>query len=153
MNTAGGQRDIHIAQLLGDEVALYRLLVDLLHAEQQALTQGLIDDLERITREKSACVSQINEIEKQRLTDTGQPASQADTPSSPHMHPLWPQLTALATQARELNQANGRMINMRLQRTQDALSALRGQDATLSAGYGPDGQPLGSGKGRPLSSA
>lgn len=153
MNATNRQQDTRLAQLLGDEIALYRSLVDLLHAEQQALTQGLIDDLERITREKSACVIRINEIEKQRLADCCPASPAAGEQASADAHPLWQQLTTLAAQARDLNQANGRMINMRLQRTQDALFALRGQDTSQAAGYGPDGQPLGGGKGRPLSSA
>lgn len=145
----------NLMHLLREEAALYTQLVVLLRDEQQALAQGAADDIIKLTTAKAECVAQIDSLEAQRQQRTQQSglAEQlsTSTPDTP-LGQLWQHLTDLATQARDLNQLNGRMINMRLQRTQAALEVLRNDEQRPSV-YGPDGQSLSSGKGRPLSSA
>ena len=111
------------------------------------------DEIVQITA-AGECVNGIQSCENQRqqlLQQTGRPRpAAARQPTIPL--PKLAALTTLASQARELNQLNGRIINMRLQRTQEALAVLRNNDSTTPV-YGPDGQAQGSGKGRPLTSA
>lgn len=136
------------AKLLREETAQYTLLLDILKTEQQALAQGAIKDISRISEEKAQCVADINKLENQRqsLSDN------QNSKQHPALAELWQNLSNLAQQARELNLANGRMINTRLQRTQDALSILR-TDNERDPTYGPDGQANTPGNGRPLASA
>lgn len=137
-----------VAQLLREEIGVYASLISILKAEQQALTQGAVEDLTRLSGEKSACVERINAIEARR-----QPLSDNETSKTHHsLSELWQDLTAAATEARDLNLTNGRLINARLQRTQDALAILR-TDNERDPTYGPDGQATSSGGGRPLASA
>lgn len=144
-----------LQRLLTEEIALYTRLTELLRNEQQALTQGVADEIVQITAAKGECVNGIQSCENQRqqlLQQTGLDGLlQRQTTDTP-LGQSWQQLTTLASQARELNQLNGRIINMRLQRTQEALAVLRNNDSTTPV-YGPDGQAQGSGKGRPLTSA
>lgn len=144
-----------LRQLLQEEITLYTQLNELLRNEQQALAQGAADDIVHITAAKSECVGRIQAFENQRLQYLQQAGEDdllqrqaGDTPLGQN----WQQLTALASQARELNQLNGRIINMRLQRTQEALAVLRSSESNTPT-YGPNGQAQGSGKGRPLTSA
>jgi flagella synthesis protein FlgN len=136
------------AMLLREEAAQYTLLLGILKAEQQALAQGALEDISRISEEKAQRVADINILEKQRqsLSDN------QNSKQHPALADLWQNLSNLAQQARELNLANGRLINTRLQRTQDALAILR-TDNERDPTYGPDGQASASGSGRPLASA
>ena len=134
----------HMTAWLTDEITLYGQLVDLLSEEHQVLLQGDVETLNRVTPQKSACVAKIEAVDRQR----------AGSPQPPQTsHPgLWQQLSDLASLASKQNQANGKMINLRLQRTQEALSILR-DDSDQSSTYGRDGHTRMPGKGRPLSSA
>lgn len=137
-----------VAQLLREEIGVYSSLISILKAEQQALTQGAVEDLTRLSSEKSSCVERINAIEARRL----QLSDNESSKSHQALGELWQGLTATATEARDLNLANGRLINTRLQRTQDALAILR-TDNERDPTYGPDGQSTQSSSGRPLASA
>ena len=136
------------AKLLREEAAQYTLLLGILKTEQQALVQGAIEDIRRLSEEKAQCVAGINTLEKQRQSLSNNQNSK----QHPALADLWQNLSDLAQQARELNLANGRLINTRLQRTQDALAILR-TDTERDPTYGPAGQANASGSGRPLASA
>lgn len=138
-----------VAQLLREEIGVYASLISVLKAEQQALTQGAVEELARLSSEKSSCVERINAIEARR-----QPLSDNET-SRTHLSlsELWQDLTKAATEARDLNLTNGRLINTRLQRTQDALAVVLRTNDERDPTYGPDGQATSTGGGRPLASA
>lgn len=136
------------AELLRKEAAQYQVLLNILKAEQQALVQGAVEEINRICEEKSLCVAGIDALEQQRQALSDNDTCKLD----PSLSDLRQQLNHIATQARELNLANGRVINARLQRTQDALSILR-TDNERDPTYGPDGQTAPSGSGRPIASA
>ena len=135
------------AELLRKEASQYQVLLNILKAEQQALVQGAVEEINRICEEKSLCVAGIDALEQQRQALSDNDTCKLD----PSLSDLWQQLNHIATQARELNLANGRVINARLQRTQDALSILRTDERDPT--YGPDGQAAPSGSGRPIASA
>lgn len=145
----------NLTQLLREEAVLYAQLIALLRDEQQALAQGAAEDIIKLTAAKAECVAQIDNLEAQRqqhAQHTGNTKALSTSKPDTPLGQLWQHLTDLATQARDLNQLNGRMINMRLQRTQAALEVLRNDEQRPSV-YGPDGQSQSSGKGRPLTSA
>lgn len=66
--------------------------------------------------------------------------------------PLWQDITALSQRAKQLNQINGELIQMKLRRNQQALTVL--SNAVNKAGvYGRNGQPdFSPGSGRSLGS-
>jgi flagella synthesis protein FlgN len=95
-----------------------RTFIDLLRREQAALIKGDIEALAALIPEKSALAERLNGI------------SPAEAEA----------LRALAAEARELNETNGKLIAVHLQRNQQALNVLlaAADNATV---YGRDGQP------------
>lgn len=92
--------------------------IDLLRREQTALIEGNIEALAALIPEKSALAERLNGI------------SPAEAEA----------LRGLATEARELNDTNGKLIAVLLQRNQQALNVLLAA-ADNAATYGRDGQP------------
>lgn len=106
--------------------------VAVLRREQEALAAGNIDALASLIAEKTALAEHVS-----RMT-----AAEAV------------QLRDLAEEARGLNEANGKLIALRLQHNQRALDVLLAA-AKSAATYGPDGQQQTGlpGAGRILGSA
>ncbi|WP_126444162.1 flagella synthesis protein FlgN [Sulfuricystis multivorans] len=107
-----------------------RVFIDLLRREQAALIKGDIEALAALIPEKSALAERLNGI------------SPAEAEA----------LRGLATEARELNETNGKLIALHLQRNQQALNVLRAaaDNATV---YGRDGQPRQGGVSHSLGKA
>lgn len=104
--------------------------IELLRREQTALIEGDIEALAALLPEKTALSERLNAISP---SEAGQ-------------------LRELAATARDLNQTNGQLIAVRIQRNQQALNVLfaaAGQAPT----YGPDGQQLSSLGSRSLGKA
>lgn len=104
--------------------------VELLRQEQAALAAGDIDALAPLITEKTALAERLNRIsvdETRRYRD-------------------------LVSEARTLNEANGKLIALRLQHNQQALNVLLAA-ADSAATYGPDGQQQPATGGRMLGKA
>lgn len=91
--------------------------VDVLRREQDALATGDIEILAPLIAEKTALAERLNRIS----------AAEAA------------QFRDLISQAGALNEANGKLIAMRLRHNQQALNVLLAA-ADTAATYGPDGQ-------------
>lgn len=94
-----------------------QLFVDILHREQDALVTGNIDALAPLIAEKTALAERLNRIS----------AAEAA------------QYRDLVSAASALNEANGKLIALRLQHNQQALNVLLAAANTVAT-YGPDGQ-------------
>lgn len=97
--------------------ATLEAFITVLRREQDALASGDIDALAPLIAEKNALAEKLNQFS-------------ADTAS---------QYRELVTAARTLNEANGKLIGLRMQHNQQALSALL-EAADQATTYGPDGQ-------------
>lgn len=104
--------------------------IAILRREQDALATGDIDALAPLIAEKNALAEQLNRVS----------ADEAK---------LW---RDLASEARTLNEANGKLIALRLQHNRQALNVLM-TAADAVATYGPDGQQQAGLGGRILGSA
>ncbi len=91
--------------------------VDILRREQDALAGGNIDALPPLIAEKTALAERLNRIS----------AAEAA------------QYRDLVSEASALNEANGKLIALRLQHNQQALNVLLAAANTVAT-YGPDGQ-------------
>jgi flagellar biosynthesis/type III secretory pathway chaperone len=91
--------------------------VAVLHREQEALAAGDIDALAPLITEKYALAEKLNQFSVDAAT------SYRD----------------LVSEARALNEANGKLIGLYMQNNQQALGALLGA-ADKATTYGPDGQ-------------
>ncbi len=96
---------------------ILQAFVDVLHREQDALASGDIDALASLIAEKTALAEQLNRISASEAT-------------------LYRELVSAAG---ALNEANGKLIALRLQHNQQALNVLLAA-ANTAATYGPDGQ-------------
>lgn len=153
-----------IAAILADELAALREFAALLQKEQSALLDGKADNLVALIDKKSALAARLTDSAQRReaaLMELKLPAGRAgmeawlaaaaaDTATREH----WQELLPLATEARNLNELNGKLIGTRLQHNQQALAALMGATERAMT-YGPDGQTLAKpgGSGRILGSA
>lgn len=134
-----------------------RGFVAALQQEQQALVAGDIDRLVSVVKEKADLATRLNRFAEQRqqlLTAAGLPNDRTgieswltDQTLSPSDRSAWKSLFALTSEARTLNESNGKLIAMRMQHNQQALNVLleAANQATL---YGPDGQTKQVGGGR-----
>ena len=162
-------RDVHalLARGLEEELLLLKSFIDILQREQQALTGGDIQLMLSLGDEKSRLATQLglsSERRSSQLATAGFSSdrsgmeswlNQATTQSSsplPSVRTWWSELLTLAAQARDLNETNGRLIDMHLQHNQQALNTLL--SATNQAMlYGPDGQAHARQGGRLFGSA
>lgn len=104
--------------------------IELLRREQAALTENDIEALAALLPEKTALTERVNGISADEAR----------------------QLRELAAEARALNETNGKLIALHLQRNQQALNVLLAA-ADHAATYGRDGQPHSSLSGRSLGKA
>lgn len=137
-----------LADILTREAELVREFAASLNQEQKALTRGEIEPLAALTQKKNEIVEQLNRAEKERaafLLSAGHTgdregvavwlaANQGDRVAAAK----WSELLKLATEAKRLNDLNGRLIAMRLQVTNQALGILTEQ-SQRSGLYGRDG--------------
>ncbi|EXI76703.1 MAG TPA: flagellar protein FlgN [Candidatus Accumulibacter phosphatis] len=151
-----------LRQLFAEEVALVRRFVGLLEREQSLLIDGEVDSLPALLRDKNELAARLTAIAEQRsvtLAGEGLSADRAGVAAWFAAHPgehdaraAWAELLPLATHARELNELNGEVIQLRLQNNAQAIEALLGSSGALAL-YGPDGQSKPSGVGRISDSA
>lgn len=147
------------------ELDAFRDFHELLLTEQSVLAAGDADALVELSRRKSEQVTRLTQLTDARnrylnsatgLTDqSGIDAWQAkfDPQRRIGTDRLWQSLLDLARSAKQLNEQNGLLINLKLQHNQQALAVLRGVAAQTTQLYGPDGQSYSAAHGRPLGKA
>jgi flagella synthesis protein FlgN len=148
--------------LFEEELAVVRTFVGILEREQRLLIDGDVDGLPALLHDKNELAARLAAIAEQRrltLAREGLSADRSGVATWFAAHPddeggrvAWAELLPLATQARDLNQLNGDLIQLRLQHNQQAINALVGSSGAGGL-YGPDGHNKLGGSGRILDSA
>ncbi len=131
------------------ESELLAAFIGLLREEQNALQQGDAAALPGLNHQKSGLIEELDALAGLRnalLAKVGCAPDRegmqqwlARPGSDKTVRPLWAALLKSATEARELNELNGKLVAIRLQATQEALAILT-QQARQTSLYGPNGQ-------------
>lgn len=139
---------VSLLELLAHETKLVGEFIAKLTVEQEALKQGAMESLAAINTRKLELANLLNAAESERntaLVKSGFVGDRGGMLNWLAKHDKesavareWKRLMELAAEARELNRLNGKLIDLRLQATNQALNALTlaPQRSTL---YGPDG--------------
>lgn len=137
------------ATQLDKECDTARSLLELLKQEQACLVEAKVDDLIKVTEEKSRLAAQMGELANNRhrlLAAAGFDASETgmqswlDTPTATESdRSTWRALLELAESGRELNRVNGMLIAQHMSLNQSALNVLQGNPQGSNI-YGPNGQ-------------
>lgn len=137
------------ATALQAEIEALHQFITILESEQDALTEGNIDKLYEISRQKSEQVIRLSQLSASHFSnqnianDTPEEIAlifqKADPDGKFALTQRWEKLSALANEAKHLNQLNGVMIETQLKHNQQALSILQ-EAAMQNSLYGPDGQ-------------
>jgi flagella synthesis protein FlgN len=132
--------------------------IALLESEQAALMENRSDALTDLSKQKTADALELNRLDEARreLLKQAIPNQNAEAVAtwlgahSPAELPPWQDIVALTQRAKQLNQVNGELIQMKLRRNQQTLTVL--SNAVNKAGvYGRNGQPdFSPGSGRTL---
>ena len=120
-------------------------LLSLLSEEEGALTQQLLQELPDITIKKNALVQAFRQLKtqrNQRLTSFSIPKEESlvsnwmEQQNFPELHQIWAELTQTLKNCQQINNQNGKMIQMLSSSNRAALQVLVGKDPTQSI-YGP----------------
>lgn len=142
--------NIPLASLLDAEAEAIGQFITLLQQEQTALQEGKTDDLPAIADTKAPLTIHLNELairRNQALAMAGLPPDREGIQAwlqrypSVEMNSAWEKLHNAIAEARELNELNGKLITLRMQYTNQALSALLVAQRQSGMLYGPNGQP------------
>jgi flagellar biosynthesis/type III secretory pathway chaperone len=141
--------NLQLAEVLGKEVDAFTEFKALLQSEQKALVAGDVDLLATLTEQKTASVDKLNAIAALRMEKIKGLGFSADKDgmllwikgagSTPNT--LWKSLLGLATEIKQLNNINGKLIQTRAQFTQQHLLALLSAINQTASLYGKSGQP------------
>lgn len=136
------------------EAALIARFVELLEAEQEALTKGNIEDLARLASEKEPLAADLQRLGQQRndhlvalKLSADRQGMSAWTAGNPDASSTWEKTLELAARARDINRLNGELIQMRLNFNSQLLEILQRNRGALDL-YGPDGKTSGPGERR-----
>lgn len=152
---------VTVGSLLDREFRALQSFVELLRREQSLLTEGSTDELAALAEEKLKAATELADFSASRdskLIHSGLQPGRAGmeawtaTPAGTGYRQQWHRLLELTAEARALNDTNGKLINVRLQNNQQALSILLAA-ADQAFTYGPDGQQRAGTGGRSLGSA
>lgn len=145
-----------LSELLARELSELRRFCALLAEERKVLNAALADRLPDISTEKSSLAGILHQLETRRdalLADEGFPKGRrgveawlASRPNLDVERGQWIELRKLATQARDDNEINGRLIDLLLKQNREALSVLLPDGAESI--YGADGQQRGPAVGK-----
>jgi len=120
-------------------------LLSLLTEEEGALTQQFLQELPEITVKKNTLLQAFLKLKTQRNQDLSSfslPKDESLIPSwiqqqnSPELHQIWAELTQVLKNCQQINNQNGKMIQMLSSSNRAALQILVGKDPTQSI-YGP----------------
>lgn len=140
---------------LGEEIGKLREFVALLQQEQEMLARADTDALLVLVNDKTALADTLAGFSQARehlLTQSGLPAGRAGMTAwlsqsgNDKQRGAWQELLDLATQARALNETNGKLIALHLSQNQQAFATLM-QAANRAMTYGPNGQQQASSTG------
>lgn len=152
---------VTIAGLLDREFRALQTFVALLHREQTLLEEGTTESLAALAEEKLKAATELSDFSASRdskLIHSGLQAGRAGmetwtaTSAGAGYREQWRRLLELTAEARAVNETNGKLIGLRLQNNQQALSILMAA-ADQAVTYGPDGQQHTGTSGRSLGSA
>jgi flagellar biosynthesis/type III secretory pathway chaperone len=137
-----------IADGIATEISGCEAFKKVLLSEQQALIDGDVDQLAKITEQKNASAEQLNTLADHRMLrikalgftpdKDGMQKWIREAGSAPNK--LWKSLLTVAAEIQHINEVNGKLIYTRLQVTERTLSVLLAavNQANL---YGPSGRP------------
>ena len=120
-------------------------LLSLLSEEEGALTQQFLQELPEITAKKNTLVQAFLKLKTQRNQDLSSfsiPKDESlipgwiDQQNSSELHQIWAELTQTLKNCQQINNQNGKMIQMLSSSNRAALQILVGKDPTQSI-YGP----------------
>ncbi len=131
------------------EITLISRFVGLLKDEQEALKRANAAALPEIGAAKAELVEQLNSLEAERrsaLGITGDEKTRVAMTEWLAKHPKeltaavnWENLLNLAREAKQLQEINGRLVDIHLQQTSEALAVLTRQSERQTL-YGSNGQ-------------
>jgi len=147
---------------LAAESAAWDALLKVLNEEERALIDGEADRLPKLNASKLECLHATGDLARARLNTLrdlvlspdstgmeawlaqhGMPAVQAD----------WQKLRAMEEQAQAINQRIGKLIDMRLGATRQALNVLLQAAAGQAGLYDQAGQSVAARPSKPLTAA
>lgn len=149
-----------ILSALSDERTSALSFVALLQQEQGLLMENSIDRLQNLAEKKSAHAVSLNELNEVCRRLMGKAGAKPDNAgiaawlqaNSKEGLALWQEIRTLAEQARQINQINGELIQMKQRLNQQLLTALT-RAVNQANVYGSDGQTnFSPGSGRSLGS-
>lgn len=124
-------------------------LADVLKLEEVSLIDGDVEELSKLTQDKSKLVTQLSRLENERKVCLSQQGYSSDAKgmqdyfakatSAETALKDWEKLLQLSEQAKESNRTNGVLINRQFIRNQSALNILQ-QNSPAESMYGPNGQ-------------
>jgi flagella synthesis protein FlgN len=149
----------HLAELLGEEIALLSELQQLLEEERELIGAAEPQALQRTTRARQQRLGALARIEEQRrglCSMHGQATDHAGLERlrqwcdpAGALAPRVAECIARATRCRDLNDRNGVMVAARMKRVAELLQVLTGRTARADT-YGPRGYSQRAARGRVL---
>lgn len=150
-----------LADLLAQEKSAVARFVSVLQDEKTALAQGNAELLASVNGKKVELLELLAAIEGQRSSlvepecgkgQVGMKLWLTRHPEDKLSRKLWPEVIALAREARHLHDVNGELISLQMGKTQEALAILTQRQKEFSL-YGSDGHTESSGPSRIIESA
>ena len=149
----------HLAELLGEEIALLGQLEQLLEEERELIGAAQPEALRRTTRARQERLGALARIEEQRRSLCSLHGEASDRggleglrrwcdPAGTLTAPL-AECVALALRCRDLNDRNGLMVAAKMKRVSERLQTLTGRAASADT-YGPRGYTARARGGRIL---
>ncbi|SFE52405.1 flagella synthesis protein FlgN [Nitrosomonas sp. Nm166] len=135
---------------LETEKSTLRAFIEILKKEENALIQGIIEEIDHLASDKSHLVERLLKLDEHRnehFYNQGLPPGRncvstwlkQQYPNQPEIQIAWNELLELARIAQKFNQSNGLVISAYLQHNQQAFAALQCATGNISL-YNPKGQ-------------
>lgn len=142
-----------LPSILQAELDASRDFLSLLKDEESALATGDSERLSGIVQSKSEKIQDIARLahERDRLVPLKNMADWLE--GQPESSKIWGELIALSREIKQANEINGKMIDVRMRSTQQALNMLQSLASKTSSLYGPDGQASMQSGGHSINSA
>lgn len=145
-----------MAEILADELATARLLLDSLHAERDALAANRVEQLETLAEQKQGLAERLESLARRRrsaLLESGVGDSFDAWVKAQHaLQRNWSAIIDILENCQQLNRTNGRVVDQLQRRTRNTLALLQGQSGIQEL-YGPGGKTESSSGSQILSRA
>jgi flagella synthesis protein FlgN len=154
--------DPNLLTRLAVECAAWQAMLNVMGEEEQALVNGDADELARLSTSKLAQLHTLNNMANTRhnaLLEAGLSADHVgmNTWLTQHGQPehrsQWQQLCQMEQHAQDMNLRIGKLIEMRLANTRQALNVLIHATTTQGGMYDQAGQSVAAHTGKPLTAA